>query len=268
MWQQLSADAAATQRQLRGKAGATTSGDAPGINALRVDALVAAILKSAPSAPDASASDASASDASPPDASTSYGPAPDALASDRASSPAGTCGAAAGTANPGRRRPTAPPSRVRVNVTIDLATLLALADHPAELAGYGPIPAALARGLAPDGEWVRWITDPQTGQLLDLGRRSYRPSAALAAFVRAAHPVCGWIGCRQPAHRCDIDHKVPFAVGGVTDREGLGPLCRQHHNAKTHGGWRYERDRDHTGHLTSPLGHRYDIPPPQHPPRL
>jgi hypothetical protein len=36
-----------------------------------------------------------------------------------------------------------------VNVTIDLPTLLGLQDHPGELAGYGPLPAPLARRWPP-----------------------------------------------------------------------------------------------------------------------
>ena len=35
-----------------------------------------------------------------------------------------------------------------VNVTIDLPTLLGLAENPGQLAGYGPIPASVARTTA------------------------------------------------------------------------------------------------------------------------
>ena len=36
-------------------------------------------------------------------------------------------------------------------MTVDVPTLLGLQDNPAELAGYGPIPAELAHILAADG---------------------------------------------------------------------------------------------------------------------
>ena len=45
-----------------------------------------------------------------------------------------------------------PPAPIRpaakINLTIPLATLLGLADHPGEATGFGPIDAALARDLA------------------------------------------------------------------------------------------------------------------------
>ena len=47
------------------------------------------------------------------------------------------------------RRPT-------INVTIDLPTALGLANNPGQLAGYGPIPANIARQIAADGRWKRF----------------------------------------------------------------------------------------------------------------
>jgi len=152
--------------------------------------------------------------------------------------------------------------RAQLRVTIDLPTLLGLAQHPAELAGYGPLHPAIARELASDADWIRFTTDPQTGELLDLGRTRYRPSRRLAAFIRARDQVCQWPGCSKPAERCDLDHTCDYRCGGPTSRDNLGPFCRQHHNAKTHGRWRYRRDPDGTGHLTSPLGKTHLIRPP------
>jgi hypothetical protein len=51
--------------------------------------------------------------------------------------------------------------RVEVQVTVPADTLLGTNDHPGELAGYGTIPAALARRLAEDprATWRRLLTD-------------------------------------------------------------------------------------------------------------
>ncbi len=51
---------------------------------------------------------------------------------------------------------------------------------------------------------------------------------------------------------------VTFAHHGQTIRINLGPLCRQHHNAKTHGLWQLSYDPA-TGikTWTSPLGKTY-----------
>ena len=191
--------------------------DQPGIDALRADALVEALLR--------------------PDAGTHHNPDTDT-----------------GT----QRRS----GRAQLQVTIDLPTLLGLAHNPAVLDGHGPIAPHLARELAGDADWIRFTTDPQTGELLDLAPRRYRPSRRLAAFIRARQPECSWPGCNQPSERCDIDHSQDFRTGGPTCRCNLGPFCRQHHNAKTHGHWRYRRDPDGTAHMLSPLGKTYTLKPP------
>ncbi|MFZ5852054.1 MAG: DUF222 domain-containing protein, partial [Actinomycetota bacterium] len=141
---------------------------------------------------------------------------------------------------------------VAVEVRVDLATLLGLAEEPGQLVGYGPIPAALARQLAADGAWRRLVTDPLTGRLLDRGRRVYRPSPALAAFIRARDRSCVFPHCNRIAAGCDLDHRVPFPHGPTT-RANLAPLCRRHHRLKTHGGWQLRVDR-HGYRWTSPLG--------------
>jgi hypothetical protein len=56
----------------------------------------------------------------------------------------------------------------QINVTIDLPSLLGLADTPGELRGYGAIPASVARALAMSGKWRRFITDPTNGHLIDV----------------------------------------------------------------------------------------------------
>ena len=53
--------------------------------------------------------------------------------------------------------------KVAVQVVIDLPALLGLAEHPAELVGYGPLPAPVARALARDATWTRLVTEPVTG---------------------------------------------------------------------------------------------------------
>ena len=149
---------------------------------------------------------------------------------------------------------------VTVNVTIDLPTLLGLAENPGQLAGYGAIPASVARALASDGKWQRFITDPQTGTLLDFGRESYEPPQALVDFLIARDRTCRFPGCRHSAARADLDHAQSWESGGETSAANLGALCRRHHRLKTHGGWNLKSHSDGSCTWTSPLGKIYEVP--------
>ena len=149
---------------------------------------------------------------------------------------------------------------VTVNVTIDLPTLLGLAENPGQLSGYGAIPASVARELASDATWKRFITDPQTGNLLDYGREKYEPPQALVDFLLARDRTCRFPGCRQPACRSDIDHANSWESGGETKAENLGLLCRRHHRLKTHGRWGLVSNADGSCLWTSPAGKKYFVP--------
>jgi len=149
---------------------------------------------------------------------------------------------------------------ISVNVTIDLPTLLGLAENPGQLAGYGAIPASVARELAADGKWKRFITDPQTGNLLDYGRESYEPPQALVDFLIARDRTCRFPGCRRSAALSDIDHAQSWEAGGRTSPDNLGALCRRHHRLKTHDGWKVESRHDGSCTWTSPLGKIYLTP--------
>jgi hypothetical protein len=89
----------------------------------------------------------------------------------------------------------------------------------------------------------------------------YRPSAKLAAFVRARDMFCRFPGCDVPAERCDIDRVVPYPYG-PTHASNLNCKCRDHHLAKTFwDGWRDEQLPDATVIWTTPAGQRYTTMP-------
>lgn len=149
---------------------------------------------------------------------------------------------------------------ITINVTIDLPTLLGLSENPGQLAGYGAIPASVARALASDGKWRRFITDPQTGVLLDYGRQTYEPPQGLIDFLIARDRTCRFPGCRRSAALSDLDHAQSWEDGGTTSLDNLGALCRRHHQLKTHGGWKIESRADGSCTWTSPLGKIYQTP--------
>ncbi|MGH9207837.1 MAG: DUF222 domain-containing protein, partial [Acidimicrobiales bacterium] len=154
---------------------------------------------------------------------------------------------------------------VDVRVTIPYTALLGAEDQPGELAGYGPIPAAVARDLAAGGTWRRILTDPASGRPVDYGTTRYRPPAHLAGLVITRDQTCQFPGCRIPAHRCDIDHTSahsPDTGTGPTSETNLGPKCRRHHQVKQTPGWSVTQHPDGCTTWATPSGHVYHSQPP------
>ena len=216
------------------------------------------------------------------------------------------------SSGPGDRRRRS--ARAQVLVAVNLTTLIGLDEQPAELAGYGPIPAHVARQIAADGVLRRILTDPVTGIVVSVdghvhpdgypppdddrgppgegrgppdapsddpppeaapcpvskaGGGLYRPRLALARFIRLRDKTCTAIGCRRRAEKCDLDHLINHP-DGPTCACNLHPLCRRHHNMKTHTAWQAVRLRDGSTLWTSPTGHTYLRParPFLDPPRV
>ncbi|TXH40877.1 MAG: HNH endonuclease, partial [Actinobacteria bacterium] len=131
--------------------------------------------------------------------------------------------------------PVAVAARPDIHVVIDAPTLLGLAHNPAHVPGLGPIPAGLARALAAQGRWRLLLTDAD-GLVTAVSSRTYTPSAAVARLVRAREATCRWPGCTRSSESCDLDHTIPYP-DGATIPANMGPLCRRHHNLKTHHGY-------------------------------
>jgi hypothetical protein len=133
---------------------------------------------------------------------------------------------------------------LQISLTMPLTTWLGLAADPGQLAGYGPITAALARQMAADAArdnpatttWRCVVTDDEHRTVVGVGRPvstpRHDPPVRLAAFVAAAEPTCVFPGCDIPVKRCDIDHRISYP-DGATCSCNLQPLCRTHHRLKT-----------------------------------
>ncbi|MGB5151201.1 MAG: DUF222 domain-containing protein, partial [Mycobacterium sp.] len=99
---------------------------------------------------------------------------------------------------------------------------------PGVMLDGGIIPAAMLADLTATGATIRPLTE-----IADLPtERHYRPSTALTAYVRMRAMTCSFPGCHRPAHRCDLDHVIPWPAG-ATHPGNLAPLCREHHLVKT-----------------------------------
>lgn len=147
---------------------------------------------------------------------------------------------------PGGRR------RAHVQVTVGADTLLGVSQEPGWLAGYGPIPASMARRIASDGTWRRILTDPVTGSLLDYGAAVHDPGVVLAGHVVARDHTCVWTTCTAPAEGCDLDHTVAYP-DGPTVAANLGSLHRHYHRAKQ-AGYRLAQPSPGVFTWTSPTG--------------
>lgn len=124
---------------------------------------------------------------------------------------------------------------------------------PATIVGGASIPASAVAELINRGAAVKPLAPP-VGAPAEL---RYRPSAALAAFIRCRDLTCRFPGCDRPAVYCDIDHAVAYP-SGATHPSNLRCLCRKHHLLKTFwSGWRDVQQPDGTIVWTSPTGHRY-----------
>ena len=134
-----------------------------------------------------------------------------------ARTPPWTCSPAA--SSPPVPRPGTGGGGAEVHVVVGLATLLGLNNDPAELEGYGPITAELAREIAGDATWRRLITDPQSGTLSGLrpddlpaaeiaGRSRHRPRPTLhlprAPPTRPQNATSTTASAtpKDPTHRC------------------------------------------------------------------
>lgn len=127
--------------------------------------------------------------------------------------------------------------RVHLNVTIDHTTLLGLRDGSAMLEGIGPIPAATVRAMVASRDAsIRWLTTTPAGVVADVSRR-YAIGDQLRALITTRDTLCRIPTCNRPAEACDIDHVTPYGSGGHTEAANLIPLCRRHHQLKTHAGF-------------------------------
>src|SRR3954449_9434461 len=145
--------------------------------------------------------------------------------------------------------------QVQLQVTVPVSTVMGVDDQPGELAGYGPIDATTARVLAGDATWRRLLTD-ERGTLVEVGRRTYRPPAALRDFVQARDKTCVFPGCAVPAHRADLDHTTAFPAG-PTEAANLGVMCRAHHRLKQDPRWTVTQPTPGTFVWTSPSTRTY-----------
>jgi hypothetical protein len=157
---------------------------------------------------------------------------------------------------------------VRLDVVVGLDQLLG--DDPSgavELRGCGSVSMGVLCALLGDRDTTatmrRLVVDPWSGQLLDVGRRTYAVPDRLREYIVTRDRRCRFPSCGRRADRCQIDHALAWHDGGATSPANLGALCVRHHQLKTLGGWQIVDSRpDGSCTWVSPRGRRYDHDPP------
>jgi hypothetical protein len=164
-------------------------------------------------------------------------------------------------------RSAAVPTPIAVNLVLSDRTLLSGDTTPANLSGYGPIPAEVARGLvsaaASDSRsratLRRLYSHPRSGALVAMESRARRFPRGLATFIGLRDDRCRTPYCDAPIrHR---DHATPHNRGGPTAAaNGLG-LCERCNYVKENAGWIVTSQIDgtcrHTAEFTTPTGMTY-----------
>jgi hypothetical protein len=155
--------------------------------------------------------------------------------------------------------------RGEVDIVVKLSTLIGLDNDPAMMSGFGPVIADIARQAALEEQtnprW-KWSLTDEHGLLLHHGHTQRRPTTAEADFVRARDRVCKTRGCRRPAAKCDLDHRVEYAKGGPSHRANLGPNCPRHHPMREEHGYQVTYDPQTGVHTwIAPDGRVYHVGP-------
>jgi hypothetical protein len=134
-----------------------------------------------------------------------------------------------------------------VEVRVDHAALVrgSVAEgEVCEIEGIGPIPLAEAERLASDSVLRLLLIKGGVVQKISNTTRTIPPRLKQAIIDRDR--TCVVPGC-DVSWNLEIDHRVPFAQGGLTDEENLARLCHEHHRQKTAGKAVLERWEDDQG---------------------
>lgn len=165
--------------------------------------------------------------------------------------------------------PARPAVQPKVAIMIPAMTALGHAQAPAILEGYGPIGMRTALKLAGEAKsWVRVLTHPFTGAVLNLERKKYRPTKDMRMLLRLLDG--GGRGPGSPARPedTDVDHLRSYRLHdeeGETSIANLLLLSRKDHGTKTAGQAKLRMTGDRTVVWRTKAGNAYVTRPPEPP---
>ncbi|WP_238422403.1 DUF222 domain-containing protein [Gordonia sp. 'Campus'] len=164
-------------------------------------------------------------------------------------------------------RSVAEPTPVAVNLVLSDRSLFGVDDSAADVPGFGPIPATVARllvadSMAPGDETSstlrRLYARPADGALVAMESRSRGFPPALARYIRLRDQRCRTPYCGAPI--AEIDHATAHRRSGPTSAENADGICVIHNRAKEAAGWSYNArvvDGVHVIDVITPTGGRH-----------
>lgn len=133
----------------------------------------------------------------------------------------------------------------------------------AKIVGHGEIDSLTAKQLFLDTvAFHRILTDPVRGVVVDMDRRTYRPTTAQRDWLTLQHGLCARDGCTRLALDADIDHDIPWAQGGPTNLTNERPLCPRDHHHRHRTRSRFTTRPHGTVQVHTPTGFTTTEPPP------
>ncbi|SMH44301.1 protein of unknown function [Rathayibacter oskolensis] len=156
-----------------------------------------------------------------------------------------------------------PGVRAEVRLTLAASTAAGLDDAHADLDGYGPVPADVARALVATGaSFTRVLTDVDTGAVASVGRSHRVPPPQMRLHLQLRDQTCRFPGCTRTAATAEADHTIEWRNGGETALQNLASLCVGHHHVRHGDRWTYTLRPDGTADWTTPTGRRVTTRPP------
>ncbi|MCU1453226.1 MAG: endonuclease [Acidimicrobiales bacterium] len=116
-------------------------------------------------------------------------------------------------------------------------------DGTCEVERLGPVSAETVRRLACEGDTYD-VMIGRHGEVLDVGRRHRRATAAQRKALLVRDQSCSFPGCDRLGDWCEAHHIDHWNHGGATDLGNLCLQCRHHHHLVHEGRFRLARSPD------------------------
>ena len=94
---------------------------------------------------------------------------------------------------------------------------------------------------------------------------SYRIPDSMRRLIEARDQTCRSPVCRQPAWRTDMDHTIPYDLGGPTCRCNVSAECRHHHRLKQLKDWQLRQPQPGVLVWVTPARLTYTVEPDPYP---